>query len=62
MEPLKEIRNLAKHEKVVAIGEIGLDYYWHKDNIEFQKELFINQIEIANEMDLPIIVHTRDSR
>ena len=57
----KQIKELAKHSKVVAIGEIGLDYYWNKENKELQKEIFINQIEIANELNLPIIVHTRDA-
>ena len=47
-ENLKEIESLAKHEKVVAIGEIGLDYYWNKENKEAQRKLFIEQIEIAD--------------
>ena len=60
---LKEIEKLAKSQKIVAIGEIGLDYYWEKDNIkrEKQKELFIEQIKIANKLDLPIVIHTRDA-
>lgn len=58
---LKEIENLAKHKKVVGIGEIGLDYYWVKDNKEEQKELLIKQIEIANRLDLPVVLHIRDA-
>lgn len=58
---LKEIENLAKHKKVVGIGEIGLDYYWVKDNKEEQKELLIKQIEIANRLDLPAVLHIRDA-
>ena len=58
---LKEIESLAKHEKVVGIGEIGLDYYWVKDNKEEQKELLIKQIEIANRLDLPVALHIRDA-
>ena len=58
---IEEIRKIAKSEKVVAIGEIGLDYYWNKDNKEKQKEVFIKQINIANELNLPIIIHTRDA-
>lgn len=58
---LKEIENMGKDPKCVAIGEIGLDYYWNKENREFQKELFIKQIEIANSLDLPIVIHTRDA-
>ncbi|MCL2354326.1 MAG: TatD family hydrolase [Oscillospiraceae bacterium] len=56
----RQIRQLAEHPKVMAIGEIGLDYYWNKENKELQKEMFVKQIEIANELDLPIIIHTRD--
>ena len=59
---LKEIENLAKeNKKVVAIGEIGLDYYWRQNNKEFQKEVFIKQIEIANRLSLPISIHTREA-
>jgi len=48
-------------KKVVAIGEIGLDYYWRQDNKELQKQAFIKQIEIANELKLPVSIHTRDA-
>lgn len=59
---LVEIRNLVKdNDKVVAIGEIGLDYYWNIENKEIQKKAFIEQINIANELDLPIVIHTRDA-
>lgn len=58
---LEKIEELAKDQKVVAIGEIGLDYYWNKDNKEKQKELFIKQIEIANRLEKPIVIHTRDA-
>jgi len=58
---LKEIEELAKHEKIVAIGEIGLDYYFVKDNKEEQKQGFIKQIELANKLDLPIVIHSRDA-
>ena len=44
-----------------AIGEIGLDYHWRKDNKELQKEYFIRQIEMARELNKPIIVHARDA-
>lgn len=49
------------HPKVVAVGEIGLDYYWDKTFKEEQKQLFINQIKLANEYKKPIIVHMRDA-
>ena len=55
------IRNLATNEKCVAIGEIGLDYYWRQDNKEKQKELFEKQILLSKELDLPIIVHDREA-
>ena len=50
-----------KTNKIVAIGEIGLDYYWNKENKELQKEAFIKQIDLANEMDMPIVIHSRDA-
>ena len=52
---------LLKEKKIVAIGEIGLDYYWNKENKDIQKELFIKQIELANKYNLPIVIHTRDA-
>lgn len=64
---IEEIRNLVneniKYKKIVAIGEIGLDYYWEKDlqRRELQKQAFIKQIEMANEFDLPIVIHTREA-
>ncbi|CDA16358.1 deoxyribonuclease tatd family [Clostridium sp. CAG:571] len=58
---LIEIKELTKNEKCVAIGEIGLDYYWNKENKEYQKRAFIEQINLANEVDLPIVIHSRDA-
>lgn len=58
---LEEIEILAKSKKVVAIGEIGLDYHWNVDNKELQKKVFISQIELANKLQLPIVIHTRDA-
>ena len=61
-ENIDKIRKMASHKKVVAIGEAGLDYYW-EDNPpkEVQKEAFIKQIELANELDMPLIIHIRES-
>lgn len=58
---LEKIEKLAQNEKVVAIGEIGLDYYWNKQNKELQKQVFIKQIKIANKLNLPIVIHTREA-
>ena len=58
---IEELEKIIINNKVYAIGEIGLDYYWNKDNKEKQKELFIKQIDLAIKYNLPIVVHTRDS-
>ncbi len=58
----ENIKNLAKNnKKVVGIGEIGLDYYWDTSFCELQKEIFIKQIKLANELNLPIDVHDREA-
>ena len=56
-----ELENLAQNEKIVAIGEIGLDYYWDEPERNIQKEWFIKQIELAKQINKPIIVHSRDA-
>jgi len=58
---LEQLKEMANNKKVVAIGEIGLDYYWNKENKDIQKEIFIKQIELANELNLPIVIHTREA-
>lgn len=58
---INEIKNLAQNKKIVAIGEVGLDYYWDKSFNDLQKEIFIKQIKLANELNLPIDVHDRDA-
>lgn len=58
---IKKIEKMAQNKKVVAIGEIGLDYYWNKENKEEQKKVFIKQIELANKLELPIVIHTREA-
>ncbi|MGN1310595.1 MAG: TatD family hydrolase [Clostridia bacterium] len=60
-ENISKIRDLAVDKKNVAIGEIGLDYYWNKENKEIQKQAFIKQINLANELNLPIVIHSRDA-
>lgn len=58
---IEQIENMAHNKKVVAIGEIGLDYYWNKENKKQQKQVFIEQIKLANKLDLPIVIHTREA-
>lgn len=58
---IKEERNNNKVSKIVGIGEVGLDYYWNKENKAIQKFAFIKQIEIANNFNLPIVIHTREA-
>lgn len=58
---LDEIRKLAADPKAVAIGEIGLDYYYGTDDREEQQELFRKQIRLANELRMPIMIHSRDA-
>ncbi|MEI8377917.1 MAG: TatD family hydrolase [bacterium] len=55
------IKSLVQNPKIVAIGEIGLDYYWDKTYNGLQKEIFIKQIEIAKKIKKPIIVHDREA-
>ena len=58
---IEEIRKLAAHPKAVAIGEIGLDFYYGTDDREEQQELFRKQIRLANELKMPIMIHSRDA-
>ena len=58
---IEEIRKLAAHPKAVAIGEIGLDFYYGTDDREEQQELFRKQIRLANELRMPIMIHSRDA-
>lgn len=57
----KELIELSKNKKVVAIGEIGLDYYWMEDEKEVQKEGFRKQMRLAEKLNLPVIIHSRDA-
>ena len=62
-EDLARFEALAQDEKVLAIGEIGLDYHWYKEEAHRakQKEWFIKQIELANRLDLPVSIHAREA-
>lgn len=57
----KLIHEYIKHPKILAVGEIGLDYYWDKSQIELQKEIFEKQILIAKEARKPVLVHDREA-
>ncbi len=59
---VETLKTWAKHPKVVALGETGLDYYYTKDKAAFQRESFCNHLVAGAETGLPVIVHTRDAR
>ncbi len=63
-EPFDEVRlnALAQHDKVIAIGEIGLDYYYSEQNKDLQQQVFSTQIQVANHLHKPVIIHTRQAR
>lgn len=61
-EMINQLEDLIKKsKKVIAIGEIGLDYHWNSENKLMQKKAFLKQIELANKLKLPISIHTRDA-
>lgn len=55
------VKQMVKQPKIVAVGEIGLDYYWKEPEPEIQKKWFEEQIELAREVQLPMIIHSRDA-
>ena len=60
-EKFEKLRQWTTHEKVKAVGEIGLDYYWDKEKHDLQKHWFMRQMELASECSLPMIVHSREA-
>ena len=60
-EKFAKLREWTKHEKVKAVGEIGLDYYWDKEGHALQKHWFMRQMELSHEANLPMIVHSREA-
>lgn len=60
-ERLKELEELAQRQKVVAVGEIGLDYYYDSSPREVQREWFMKQLLLAKSLDLPVIIHSREA-
>ena len=55
------VRELASHPKCVAIGEIGLDYYWDREHKEIMYDMFVTQLELALELNKPVIIHDREA-
>lgn len=60
-EGLARLRSLCSHEKIVAVGEIGLDYHYPEPAMSVQKEWFERQLELAREVKLPVIIHSREA-
>lgn len=60
-EDLRWIEELSSHRKVVALGEMGLDYYWDKSPKDIQQDVFRKQIRLAKKVKLPIIIHNREA-
>ena len=60
-DSFKIIEDNINNPKIVAIGEIGLDYYWVRDNKEAQKQLFIKQLDLAKKYNKPVVIHSRES-
>lgn len=58
---MERMAELLDREKIVAAGEIGLDYYWDKENHDIQKHWFIRQLELAREKQMPVIIHSREA-
>lgn len=58
---VERIVSLATHPRVIAIGETGLDYYWHKDRPEWQRDRFRRHIQAAKACNKPLVIHTRDA-
>lgn len=60
-EGMEWLKTAAAFERVVAVGEIGLDYYWEEPDHEIQKKWFARQLDLAREMKLPVVIHSRDA-
>ena len=58
---IEDLRELSKHKKVVAIGEIGLDYYYDNSPRDLQRKWFFRQLELAKDLKLPVVIHSREA-
>ena len=60
-ETFARMKKLFANDKVIAVGEIGLDYYWDNESHDLQKAWFLRQLELARELDLPVLIHSREA-
>lgn len=60
-ENFKQLEDWCRHEKCLAVGEIGLDYYWDEPDREVQKKWFVRQLALARKLQLPVVIHSRDA-
>lgn len=60
-EQFARMSDLLGRDKIIAVGEIGLDYYWDKEKHDIQKKWFIRQLELAGEKNMPVIIHSREA-
>ena len=60
-ENFKQLKEWCSHEKCLAVGEIGLDYYWDEPDRDTQKKWFVRQLDLAREIKLPVIIHSREA-
>lgn len=60
-ETFAHMKELFQRKKVIAVGEIGLDYYWDNESHDTQKKWFIRQLELARELNLPVLIHSREA-
>ena len=60
-DDIRWIKDHSSHEKIVAIGEIGLDYYWDNVEKDVQKKWFLRQLDVAKETGLPVVIHSREA-
>ena len=60
-EKFQRLKEIVREPKIVAVGEIGLDYYWEKPAHDIQKNWFERQLELAREVNLPVVIHSREA-